>query len=83
MLRSPTRIAPLALLLAACGPSSPPPSSAPPPVPGWTRAETVARGVRHLFRADTAGPWAVHVVEADPRACGVELRTIKAADRLE
>jgi hypothetical protein len=78
MLRPPRSV--LLLLLAACAPAPAP--SAPAPE-GWTRAEAVAPGVRHLFRADPAGPWAVHVVEAAPRVCGIELRTVKAGDRLE
>lgn len=75
----------LALATAACSPAAAPPhapSAAPLPPGEWSRVETVAPGVRHLFRTDSAGPWAVHVVEADPRACGVELGTVKAGDRL-
>jgi len=75
----------IALGIAACAPAaapSPAPPAAPLPPGEWARVETVAPGVRHLFRADSAGPWAVHVVEADPRACGVDLGTVKAGDRL-
>ena len=74
------------LVLAGCAPSL---ALAPAPAPaagsgaGWDRVRAVAPGVRHLFRVDGAGPWAVHVVEADPRACGVELGTVKAGGRLE
>jgi hypothetical protein len=79
----PLRIAPL-FLLVGCAPTLAPAPPAPvESVPGWDRVETVAPGVRHLFRADSAGPWAVHVVEANPRTCGVELGTVKAAGRLE
>ena len=74
----------LVFILAGCAPP-PAPAAIPPAesLPGWDRVETVAPGVRHLFRVDAAGPWAIHVVEADPRACGVELGTVKAGDRLE
>ena len=39
-------------------------------------------GVVHRYRWDPAGPWAVHVVEANLRSCGVDLRTAKANDQL-
>lgn len=72
----------LLLVLAGCAPGA---AGAPPVLPlpaGWDRAEAVAPGVRHLFREDGAGPWAIHVVEVDPRTCGVELGTVKAEGRL-
>lgn len=70
----------LVSLLAGCAPALAP---APTPVAGWDRVETVAPGVRHLSRVDSAGPWAIHVLEADSRSCGVELGTVKAGGRLE
>lgn len=80
----PTRAVLLLVALAGCAPSlAPAPAPAVETAPGWDRVERVAPGVRHLSRVDSAGPWAVHVVEADPRVCGVELGTVKAADRLE
>ncbi|HEU0078193.1 MAG TPA: phosphodiester glycosidase family protein [Longimicrobiaceae bacterium] len=73
-----------AFALAGCAPGlAPPAAPAAEAVAGWDRVETVAPGVRHLSRVGGAGPWAVHVVEADPRACGVELGTVKAGGRLE
>ncbi|HEX2091746.1 MAG TPA: phosphodiester glycosidase family protein [Longimicrobiaceae bacterium] len=84
MNRNAARFLPLTLLLAGCAtaiaPAAPPPAPAPP---DGERAETVGPGVRHRFRVDPTGPWAIHVVEVDLRACGVELRTLKAGDRLE
>jgi exopolysaccharide biosynthesis protein len=43
---------------------------------------TLAPGVIHRHLWDSAGPWAIHVVEADLKACGVDLRTIKANNSL-
>ncbi len=39
-------------------------------------------GVRHTYRWEVAGPWAIHVVEVDMAGCGVALKTVKALDRL-
>lgn len=46
------------------------------------RTTDVAAGVRHTYRWEVAGPWAIHVLEADLTRCGVGLRTVKALDRL-
>lgn len=74
----------LVLLAAAC---APPPAgplvSAPPAVRADSlRDQLLAPGVRHRYRWDTTGPWAIHLLEVDPRACGIELRTAKAEERL-
>lgn len=42
----------------------------------------LAPGVIHRHLWDATGPWAIHVVEADLKACGVDLRTVKANDSL-
>lgn len=36
----------------------------------------------HEYRWYAAGPWAVHTVAIDPRACGVQFRTVKAQDHV-
>ena len=46
------------------------------------RTTDIAPGVRHTYRWDKAGPWAIHVVEVDLTRCGVALKTIKAGDQL-
>lgn len=46
------------------------------------RTTEIAPGVSHSYRWEVAGPWAVHVVEVDLARCGLELRTVKALDRL-
>ena len=54
-----------------------------PSVPTDTvRTSEIAPGVRHTYRWEVAGPWAVHIVEVDLTRCGVALRTVKALDRL-
>lgn len=42
----------------------------------------IAPGVRHVYRWEVGGPFAVHVVEVDLAQCGVALRTVKALDQL-
>jgi hypothetical protein len=74
----------LLLGLAACAPpAAPPVGAAPVPVPAAAAADTLAPGVTHRLIRRDEGPWAIHVVEVDPRACGVEFRTAKAAPGLE
>ncbi|MGQ0560752.1 MAG: phosphodiester glycosidase family protein, partial [Gemmatimonadota bacterium] len=46
--------------------------------PDSSRVENVAPGVRYEFDWYAAGPWAVHTLTVDPRACGIAFRTIKA-----
>lgn len=84
MHRRPLPLFPLLLALAACAPRAGLPA---PSVPAALRVDSLrtaalAPGVRHHYLWDAAGPWAIHVVEADLRACGVALRTLKANDRL-
>jgi hypothetical protein len=64
------------LSLAGCGASL---SSAQPAPAG----DALAPGVVHRFELRPEGPWAIHVVEVDPRACGVSLGSVKGLDRLE
>jgi large repetitive protein len=78
---APARGLALALLLLSAGCAAP----APPPTAGpaaLRAAAELAPGVRHRYLRRAEGPWAIHVVEADPRACGVELRARKAGERL-
>jgi hypothetical protein len=73
----------LLLGLPACAPAAAPPvGAAPAPVAAAAAADTLAPGVTHRFIRRDEGPWAIHVVEVDPRACGVELRTAKAGPGL-
>ena len=54
-----------------------------PGVPTDTiRSVDIAPGVRHTFRWEVAGPWAINTVEVDLTRCGVALRTVKALDQL-
>ena len=69
------------LSLVACASASTESGRPAAPRPDTLRTETVARGVSHEYRWYASGPWAVHTVTIDPRACGIELRTIKALDR--
>jgi hypothetical protein len=79
----------LLALMTACGSAAAPaPDAAPAPVttPAPTAApatvDTLAPGVVHRFTWREDGPWAIHVVELDPRACGVGLRSAAALDRV-
>lgn len=68
-------------------PEPPPPITVPPAPPPSVATDTVrttdvAPGVRHIYRWEVAGPWAINIVEADLTRCGVALRTVKALDRL-
>lgn len=75
MLR-PAAVAALLLPLGGCGPAL---AAAQPA----TFAERLAPGVVHRFELRPEGPWAIHVVEVDPRVCGVSLGSVKGLDRLE
>jgi hypothetical protein len=90
-LRTPILAAAAALwLLAACAPAAhapepaaPAPAAPAPAAPTVAQAaDTLAPGVVHRFEQRDEGPWAIHVVEVDPRACGVALRTAAAWDRV-
>lgn len=78
------------LAVAGCSDASPVAVPSPTPVPvvppsvaiDTVRTIDVAPGVRHSFRWEVAGPWAIHVVEVDMTRCGLGLRTVKAMDRL-
>lgn len=66
-------------VIAACAPRA---SRQPQPKPDTMRSEVVAPGVRYEYRWYAAGPWAVHSVVVDPRACGVTFRALKAQDHV-
>ncbi|HXG70205.1 MAG TPA: phosphodiester glycosidase family protein [Gemmatimonadaceae bacterium] len=72
------------IVIAGCSPDiAEPPSIVTPAVPTDTvRTAEIAPGVRHIYRWEVAGPWAIHVVEVDLTRCGLSLRTVKAFDRL-
>jgi hypothetical protein len=74
----------LAIVLGAASCTvAPPATTAGPMAPGDSlRQERTAPGVVHTYRWVAAGPWAIHVVEADLGACGLGVRTVKALDRL-
>ncbi|CAN5654143.1 hypothetical protein BH23GEM3_BH23GEM3_18950 [soil metagenome] len=83
------RALPFSLLLVASGACAvaQPLRGRPAPQPDETlpplHAEhVISAGVRYRSLVDAAGPWAIHIVEVDPRACGVQLRTFKAGERL-
>ena len=69
----------MALMLSACGARVVQPVA---PRPDTVRTEQPARGVSYEYRWYGSEPWAVHAVTVDPRACGIELRTMKAQDRV-
>ncbi len=76
-------------LVVGSGCSSATDLSAPPVVPtpravpvDSVRSVDLAPGVRHTFRWEVAGPWAIHVAEVDLAACGIGLRTVKALDHM-
>ena len=57
------------------------------PLPAGVSADTVRErivspGVRHRYVWSSTGPWAIHIVEVRPSACGVELRAMKGEERL-
>jgi hypothetical protein len=58
------------------------PSLAPPFQAASARADTLRPGVVHTAYTMPHGPWSVHLVELDPRACGAEWRAAKAMDRV-
>jgi hypothetical protein len=60
------------------------PVSDPAPARGHPAApsDTLAPGVVHRFTWREEGPWAIHVVELDPRVCGVALRSSAALHRV-
>lgn len=59
---------------AACGASNP---GLRPPTPDSVYVAPLAAGVAHNYRWYAAGPWAVHMLTIEPRAC-VALRSAKA-----
>jgi hypothetical protein len=90
MLRIRSTVALLAFLAVACAPAeipagataapAPAPVPAPEAAPAPTGVDTLSPGVTHRYTWDAEGPWAIHVVEVAPRACGVTLRTAAAHD---
>src|SRR5688572_12184352 len=69
----------VALTLAACA-SQPVRSSA--PQPDSARDVRLANGVCYQYRWYASGPWAVHNVVVEPKACGAGFRTIKGNARM-
>jgi large repetitive protein len=75
-----------AVLVAStgCAPATAPMhATVPTPLAAEASVDTLAPGVTHRVIHRDEGPWAIHVVEVDPRACGVEFRTAKAGPGLE
>jgi hypothetical protein len=69
-----------ALAAVACAPPLHPND---PGRPGDSlRTVETAPGVRHEFRWNAAGPWAIHIVAIDLTRCGMGVRTVKALDRV-
>ncbi|MBA3671164.1 MAG: hypothetical protein H0W68_03945, partial [Gemmatimonadaceae bacterium] len=88
-------LAPLIVLASVgCGGTSvmdaPPVATPPVPVVPVTplvprdtiTSSDIVAGVKHSYRWEVAGPWAVHIVEVDLARCGIELKTVKAFDQL-
>ena len=73
------RIHSLALLLALAGCASGG-AGAQVAAPAAAPAEP---GIVHRFEQRPEGPWAIHVVEVDSRACGVSIASVKGGDRVE
>jgi hypothetical protein len=75
----PCSIAALCLISACAGPSTTPAvASGPVPFPADTVSQrALASGARYLELHLPQGPWVIHLVEVDPRACGVGFRTVK------
>ncbi len=73
---------PITALLAGCAPAAAPPAPPAPPASSVAAAERLAPGVTHRFEQRPEGPFAIHIVEIDPRACGVEIRAAKGADAM-
>jgi large repetitive protein len=70
----------LLLLLAAAGCAT---TAALPPLAVEAPADIAQRGIVHRAEHRAAGPWSIHVVEVDPRVCGVSIGTVKGGDRLD
>jgi hypothetical protein len=73
-----------ALLLHGCAPRVLPPSLPAPDPAAATPSEgsVLAPGIVHRYEQRAEGPWAIHLVEVDPRVCGVELRTVKGREEM-
>jgi exopolysaccharide biosynthesis protein len=69
----------VALIALACGARTP---RLHPPQPDSAYSAPLIKGVTHEFRWYAAGPWAVHTLTIDPKACGVALRTVKAMEHV-
>lgn len=71
-------------VVLACSTGSRPPSNVPLSglSPDTLRERTIVPGVRQRYLWLAEGPWAVHLIEIDPTACGVAYRTAKARDQL-
>jgi hypothetical protein len=77
------RLAPsLALALGGCGVAVQQAATPRAITTDSLRTEVIADGVRHLHAWHAHGPWAVHRIEIDLGACGIELRTIKAGGQV-
>jgi hypothetical protein len=68
----------MALVLAGC---ASPPARVAPPRPDTLRVQQVAPGMTYEYAWHSTGPWAIHTLTIDIRACGVELRTVKGGDQ--
>lgn len=67
-------------LLTACAPSM---RAYYPTAPGDSlRTDRVAPGVTLQYRWEAGGPWAIHIADADLATCGLDVRTVKAMDRV-
>jgi large repetitive protein len=83
---SATRLLVTTAMLAGCSAAAAPvqgPSAmeaAPPPQAAGV--ELLAPGITHRYEHRPEGPFAIHLVEIDPRACGVELRAAKGAEAI-
>lgn len=69
----------LCAVLAACSGGVQQPA---PPRPDSTYVVQLARGVSYRYSWFSTGPVAMHEVTVDPRACGVDLLTVKGLDRV-
>lgn len=79
-----------AIVLGGCATTVPPAPAAPVPPVAQTafadadtvRTTEVARGVTHTYAHEAEGPWAIHVVEIDPRECSAVIGSRKPGPHL-
>lgn len=75
------------LALSGCGALRPESSIRDSPAPSLgptdsTDVRVLALGATYRFHWNAHGPWAIHMLEIDAGACGVDFRTIKGGDLL-